>query len=50
MIKDTKLKVQAQVRDDQVRVTGRDKDDLQTIIQMIRDADLKFAVQFVNYR
>ncbi len=50
MIKNTKLKVQAQMMDDQVRVTGRDKDDLQTIIQLMRGADLKFAVQFVNYR
>lgn len=50
MIKDTKLKVQAQIMEDQVRVTGKNKDDLQTVIKMLRDADLHFAVQFTNYR
>jgi cyclic-di-GMP-binding protein len=50
MIKDTKMKVQAQIMDDQVRVSGKNKDDLQAIIKAVRDAELKFAVQFVNYR
>ncbi len=50
MIKDTKLKVQAQIMEDQVRVSGKNKDDLQTVIKMIRDANLPFAVQFTNYR
>ncbi len=50
MIKDTKLKVQAQIMDDQVRVSGKNKDDLQAVIKLIRDANLPFAVQFTNYR
>ena len=50
MIKDTKRRVQAQIMDDQVRVSGRDKDDLQAIIKMLREADLNFAMQFTNYR
>jgi uncharacterized protein YajQ (UPF0234 family) len=50
MIKDTKLKVQAQIMDDQVRVSGKAKDDLQSIMKLIREADLKFATQFSNYR
>ncbi len=50
MIKDTKLKVQAAIMDDQVRVSGKNKDDLQAVIAMLRAADLKFAIQFVNYR
>jgi len=50
MIKDTRLKVQAQIMDDQVRVSGRVKDDLQKVMQTIRNAELKFAVQFTNYR
>jgi uncharacterized protein YajQ (UPF0234 family) len=50
MIKDSRIKVQAQIMDDQVRVSGKNKDDLQAVIQMIRDADLLFPVQFVNYR
>jgi len=49
-IKDTKLKVQAQIMDDQVRVSGKNKDDLQAVMKMIREADLNFAVQFTNYR
>jgi uncharacterized protein YajQ (UPF0234 family) len=50
MIKDTKRKVQAAIQDDQVRVTAGKIDDLQAIIQMIREADLAFDVQYVNYR
>lgn len=50
MIKDTKLKVQAQIMEDQVRVSGKNKDDLQAVIKMVRDANLPFAVQFTNYR
>jgi len=50
MIKDTKLKVQAQIMEDQVRVSGKNKDDLQAIIARLRAAELKFAVQFTNYR
>jgi uncharacterized protein YajQ (UPF0234 family) len=50
MIKDSKIRVQASIMEDQVRVSGKDKDDLQAVIQMIREADLKFPVQFANYR
>jgi uncharacterized protein YajQ (UPF0234 family) len=50
MIKDSKLKVQAQIMDAQVRVSGKSKDDLQAIMQMLRQAPLDFAVQFTNYR
>jgi uncharacterized protein YajQ (UPF0234 family) len=50
MIKETRLKVQAQIMDDQVRVSGRVKDDLQSVMTMLRQADLDFAVQFTNYR
>jgi cyclic-di-GMP-binding protein len=50
MIKDAKMKVQAQIMEDQVRVSGKSKDDLQAVIKMIRDANLPFAVQFTNYR
>ena len=50
MIKDTKLKVQAQIMDDQVRVSAKSKDDLQSVMALVRAADLKFAVQFKNYR
>jgi uncharacterized protein YajQ (UPF0234 family) len=50
MIKDTKLRVQASIMDDQVRVSGKNKDDLQAVMAMLRQADLKFAMQFTNYR
>ena len=50
MIKDSKLKVQAQIMDDQVRVSGKSKDDLQSVMGLLRQADLAFAMQFVNYR
>jgi uncharacterized protein YajQ (UPF0234 family) len=50
MIKDLGVKVQSQIMDDQVRVSGKNKDDLQAVIKRVREADLKFAVQFTNYR
>jgi uncharacterized protein YajQ (UPF0234 family) len=50
MIKDTKLKLQAAIQDQQVRVTGKNKDDLQKIIALLREKELGIALQFVNYR
>ena len=50
ILKDLGLKVQAQIQDDQVRVTGKSKDDLQDCIQALKDADLPFDTQFTNYR
>lgn len=50
MVKESRLKVQAQIMDDQVRVSGKSKDDLQSVMALLRGADLKFAVQFTNYR
>jgi hypothetical protein len=50
IIKDSKLKVQAAIQDEQVRVSGRNKDDLQSAIALVKNAELDFAVQFVNYR
>jgi cyclic-di-GMP-binding protein len=49
-IKDSKLKVQASITDEKVRVSGKDKDDLQAAMQLIRGMDLKVAVQFNNFR
>lgn len=49
-IKELKLKVQAQVQDDQVRVMGKNKDDLQAVIRKLRQAELDIELQFVNYR
>lgn len=50
IIKETKIKVQAQIMDDQVRVTGKDKDDLQAVIAHLRSVDFPLPLQFTNYR
>lgn len=50
IIKDAGLKVKTQIQDDQVRVTGKSKDELQMIITAIRKSDLPLDVQFINYR
>ena len=50
MIKDAKLKVQAQIQGDQVRVTGKKRDDLQTAIAMLKEADIDMPLQFTNFR
>jgi len=49
LIKELKLKVSAQIMDEKVRVQGAKKDDLQQVIQSVKDADYDFPVQFVNY-
>ena len=50
LIKDTKLKVQAQIQEDQVRVFGKNRDDLQAVIKLLRDKDLGIEMQFTNFR
>jgi cyclic-di-GMP-binding protein len=50
LIKDTKLRVQAQIQEDQVRVFGKNKDDLQVVIKLLRERDLGIEMQFTNYR
>jgi hypothetical protein len=50
LIKDTKLRVQASVQEDQVRVSGKSRDDLQKIIALFKERDLGIALQFANYR
>jgi hypothetical protein len=49
-IKDAKMKVQAQIQGDQVRVTGKKRDDLQEVIAFLRKADLDAPLQFSNFR
>jgi cyclic-di-GMP-binding protein len=49
-IKDAKLKVQASIQADQVRVVGRNKDDLQSAIALIKGSDYGIPLQFTNYR
>lgn len=49
-IKDSKLKVQAQQMDDQVRVTGKKIDDLQAVIALLRNGNYELPLQFVNMK
>jgi uncharacterized protein YajQ (UPF0234 family) len=49
-IKGGKLKVQAQIQGEQIRVTGKKRDDLQKTIALIRDADYGLPLQFQNFR
>jgi len=50
-IRDEKLKgVQAQIQGDQLRVTGKKKDDLQAVIALLKNKDFGIALQFTNYR
>jgi cyclic-di-GMP-binding protein len=50
LVKDLKLKVQAAIQEDQVRISGKSRDDLQKVIATLRDKDLGIALQFTNYR
>ena len=49
-IKASKLKVQAQYQDEQIRVSAKSKDDLQKVIQLLKGLDFDLPLQFVNYR
>ncbi|MSM40212.1 MAG: YajQ family cyclic di-GMP-binding protein [Geobacter sp.] len=49
-IKETKLKVQAQIMEDQVRVTGKNIDDLQEVIGLLKGKDLGIEMQYINFR
>jgi uncharacterized protein YajQ (UPF0234 family) len=50
LIKDTKLKVQAEIQKDQIRVRARKIDDLQAVIRMLKEKDFDFHLEFINYR
>ena len=50
MIKDEKLKVQAAIQGEQVRVTGKKRDDLQNVIAMLKGKELDMPLQYVNFR
>ncbi len=49
-IKDSKVKVQASIQGDFVRVSGKDRDTLQSVIKLLRDNDFGIDMQFINYR
>jgi hypothetical protein len=49
-VKDSKLKVQAAIQDKQVRVTGKSRDDLQSVIALVRKSAFDLPLQFTNFR
>jgi len=49
-IKDAKMKVQAQIQAEQVRVTGKKRDDLQRVMALLREAEIGAPLQFTNFR
>ena len=50
LIKDSKIRVQASIQEKQVRVSGKNRDDLQAVIALVKGKDLGVALQFTNYR
>ena len=50
LIKDEKIKVQASIQGEQVRVTGKKRDDLQAAMQMLRESDIELPLQYTNFR
>lgn len=50
LIRDSKLKIKSQIQGDQLRVSGKSKDDLQKAIQLLRQADIPLELQFINFR
>jgi hypothetical protein len=50
MIKDKKMKVQAAIQGEKIRVTGKKRDDLQKVIAMFKDAELDIPLQYENFR
>jgi uncharacterized protein YajQ (UPF0234 family) len=50
LIKGSKLKVQAAIQGDQLRVSGKNRDDLQGVIRLLKGTDLGIDMQFTNYR
>jgi len=50
IIKDSKLKVQSSIQGEQVRVTGKKRDDLQEAISLLRNSKLELPLQYVNFR
>jgi cyclic-di-GMP-binding protein len=50
VLKDSKIKVVSSIQGDEIRVTGKNKDDLQAVITLLRKEDFGIELQFINYR
>jgi len=49
-VKESKIKVQTQIQGDQLRITGKKRDDLQEVIALLREADVGIPLQYINFR
>jgi cyclic-di-GMP-binding protein len=50
LVKDSKIRVQAAIHEDKVRISGKSRDDLQTVMKLVRDTDFGIAISFDNRR
>ena len=50
MVKSSKLKVQAAIQGDKLRISGKKRDDLQAVIKLLQDADVDLPLQYENFR
>jgi hypothetical protein len=50
MVKGSKLKVQAAIQGDQLRISGKKRDDLQAVITLLKNADVELPLQYENFR
>jgi uncharacterized protein YajQ (UPF0234 family) len=50
LVKDSKLKVQAAIQEAVVRITGKKRDELQSVIAMLKEAELPVELQYINFR
>lgn len=50
LVKESKIKVQTAIQGDKLRVTGKKRDDLQSVIQLVKDSDLEWPLQYNNFR
>ena len=49
-IKSSKIKVQSSIQGEELRIAGKKRDDLQQIIKIVKDLNLKYPLQYVNFR
>ena len=49
-VRDSKLKVQVQIQGDQLRIQGKKRDDLQAVIQLLKELDYRLPLQYINFR
>jgi uncharacterized protein YajQ (UPF0234 family) len=50
LVKSSKMKVQASINGDEVRITGKKRDDLQSMMELLNQSDLKIPLQYQNFR